>query len=415
MQNRPARAAAPGISRRLVMVMAIACGVAVANLYYAQPLLSSIAAAFGTGAAATGWVVTMSQVGYAAGLLLLVPAGDMLDRRRLVLSVLTLTPVAMAAAGAAPSIWMLYAASLAVGFTSVAVQVLVPFAASLATDEERGRVVGTVISGLLVGILVSRTVSGILADFVTWRGVFYVGAAAMVILALVLRRELPADQPKERMSYPALIRSVGGMLRTDPVIRLRSAFGALGFASFSVFWTTVAFVLARPPYGYSNSVIGLFGLIGAAGAATASLAGRLADKGRARPATGMFAGGLVLSFLVLWLGGTSLAMMVAGVILLDVAVQGLHVLNQSEIYRAAPDARNRANSAYMTAYFVGGSAGSALGAALYATVGWGAVCLLGGALGAAALALWAYSLLREGGRSVSGAPVSGKSQGDVAD
>lgn len=394
--------ASPGISRRRVTMMAIASGGAVANLYYAQPLLSSIGQAFGTGTAATGWIVTMAQAGYALGLLLLVPIGDIIDRRRLILSVLTLSPLMLLLAGFAPSIWVLYAAQLAIGLTSVVAQVLVPFAASLATDDQRGHVTGTVTSGLLLGILLSRTISGVLADLVGWRGVYFVGAAAMVILALVLRRELPADQPKERMAYGALIRSVGRLVRENGVIRERSLYGLLVFGAFSAFWTTVSFMLAQPPYGYSNTVIGLFGLIGAAGASMASVAGRLADRGIGRMATGAFAGAVLLSFLVLWLGGRSLIALVAGVILLDVAVQALQVLNQSEIYRVAPGARTRANSAYMTAYFIGGSLGSALGSALYAAAGWGAVCLMGAGLIAVVVAVWAVRVRRE--RAGVGAP-----------
>lgn len=385
-------------------MMAIASGGAVANLYYAQPLLSSIGQAFGTGTAATGWIVTMAQAGYALGLLLLVPIGDILDRRRLILSVLTLSPITLLLAGFAPSIWVLYAAQLVVGLTSVVAQVLVPFAASLATDDQRGHVTGTVTSGLLLGILLSRTISGILADLVGWRGVYFVGAAAMVLLTLLLRRELPADQPRERLPYGELIRSVGRMVRQNAVIRERSLYGLLVFGAFSAFWTTLAFLLAQPPFGYSNTVIGLFGLIGAAGASMASVAGGLADRGIGRMATGAFAGAVLLSFLVLWLGARSLIALVVGVILLDVAVQALQVLNQSEIYRVAPGARTRANSAYMTAYFIGGSLGSALGSALYAAADWGAVCLMGGGLGAAVLAAWAIRFRRERGLSAAGAP-----------
>lgn len=374
--------------------MAVACGLAVANLYYAQPLLGSIAQALGTSEGATGWVVTAAQGGYAAGLLLLVPAGDIINRRRLVLRVLMLTPLALLAAGFASSIGLLIAASLLVGVTSVVPQVLVPFAASLASEEERGKVVGTVISGLLIGILCARTVSGLLAEVVSWRGVFYVAAGVMVFLALLLSRELPDDAEKPRMGYGELIRSVGRLLLDSPVLRLRSIYGALGFAAFSVFWTTVAFVLAGPPYHYSHAVIGLFGLIGAAGAGTASLVGRLADKGGNRMATGIFAVGMPLSFLILWFGSGHIIPMVLGVIVLDIALQGVHVLNQSEMYKAVPDAGSRANSAYMTAYMLGGALGSAAGAYVWGTFGWTGVCFLGGGISMLIVILWALDSWR---------------------
>lgn len=382
------------ISKQLTLIMAVACGVAVANLYYAQPLLNSIAATFHIGEAVAGSIVTMTQAGYAAGLLLLVPVGDIVNRRKLVLTVLALSPIALLAAGLAPGIGTLLAASLAIGVASVVAQVLIPFAASLASDQERGRVVGTVVSGLLIGILLARTFSGLIAGLWQWRAVFYLAAVAMVLLTLVLYKTLPADAPRPHMPYAAVMRSVGHLLRTEPVLQLRSLLGALGFACFSLFWTTVTFVLAGPPYHYGSTVIGLFGLVGAAGAAAANLAGGLADKGRTRPATGALTFLLALSFLPLWLGRHSLAAMIVGILLLDVAVQGLHVLNQSENYRIAPEARSRVNGAYMTSYFVGGAIGSAVGASLYESGGWLAVCRLGVALGTAAFAVWAWDLAR---------------------
>jgi predicted MFS family arabinose efflux permease len=385
------------ISRPLVLLMAVACGLAVANLYYAQPLLQTLAQRFHTTEAATGWIITASQIGYALGLLFLIPAGDIVDRRRLILSVLVLSPLSLLGFALSPTFAVLLASSLLVGLTSVVVQVMIPFAASLATDEERGRVVGTIISGLLIGILGARTVGGAVAQALGWQAVFYLAAALMALLFLLLWRTLPGDLPKEPMQYLSALRSVGRLFLDEPVIRFRAAYGALAFGAFSVFWTAVAFVLSGPPYQYNTAVIGLFGLVGAAGAIAASFAGRLADRGGTSWGTGLFTGLQGLSFVLLWLGGQHLAAMLAGVFLMDIAAQGIHVLNQSEIYRVAPGARSRVNSAYMTSYFVGGAVGSAVGTTIYAASGWTGVCLLGGAMGLLAFGLW----LRERSRDWS--------------
>jgi predicted MFS family arabinose efflux permease len=368
--------------------MAVACGMAVANLYYAQPLLNRIAEYYHASEAAAGWVVTAAQIGYAAGLLFLVPAGDLLDRRKLTLAVLSLTPVALVAVALSPTFPVLIVSCLAVGLTTVVAQVMLPFAASLSSDHERGRVVGTLVSGLLVGILGARTVSGAVSQALGWQAVYFLAAALMAILFLVLWRTLPADLPKPPMDYFQVLRDVGRLMRDEPVVRVRSAFGALGFGAFSVFWTTMAFVLSGPPYHYSAAVIGLFGLVGAAGAMAASYAGRLADRGAVPFGTGLFTGMLVLAFGLLWLGGHHLVAMLVGVFVLDIAVQGLHVLNQSEILRVAPLARSRLNSAYMTSYFVGGAVGSAAGTAIYGTFGWTGVCVAGAIMGITAFVLW---------------------------
>lgn len=380
----PARSA---IGRRLTLLLAVACGVSVANLYYAQPLLSTVAAGLGTGPGTAGLVVTLSQVGYAVGLALLVPAGDMLDRRRLVPAVLGLTALALVGSAAAPSIGVLIALAALVGVGSVAAQILVPLAASLASDHDRGRVVGTVMSGLLVGILLARTASGIVAGASSWRVVYVVAAVIVVGLAAVLAVALPREAPRPRLAYPALLRSIVTLWRAEPLLRRRAALGGLGFAAFSVFWTTMAFLLAGPPYHYSDTVIGLFGLVGAAGALCANAAGRLADRGRAPAATLGFSAAIAVSFLPIWFGRHSLVALIVGIVVLDIGVQGLHVTNQSLIYRLSAEARSRINAAYMVCYFVGGAVGSAVAAALYGAAGWAAVSAVGGAVGVAAVAV----------------------------
>jgi len=405
--SRPQPAHGASLSPRLVLLFAVACGLAVANNYYAQPLLAEIARAFRSSSATAGLVVTLTQVGYAGGLVLLVPLGDLLDRRRLVVAVLGAAALALLAAALSPSLGALAAASLAVGVTSVAAQILVPFAASLAPDAERGRVVGTVMSGLLLGILLARTVAGLIGGLAaglvgpqgSWRVVYCLAVALMLGLAAVLWRALPGGRPdpSPALSYGGLLRSVGALVREEPVLRRRAAYGALSFAAFSVFWTSIAFHLARPPFGYGDAAIGLFGLAGVAGALCASAAGRLADRGLARATTGVCAMILLVSYGLLALGDRAVWPLIAGIVLLDLGVQGIHITNQSLIYRLRPDARSRLTTAYMTTYFAGGALGSAASALAFDGAGWPGVCLLGGALGALSVALWLGERSRRAG------------------
>jgi predicted MFS family arabinose efflux permease len=377
------------MSRRLVLVMAVATGVAVANSYYAQPLLHTIGAAFGIGPATSGLLVTAAQLGYALGLVFLLPAGDLAERRALITVTCLVTAVALAGAALAPTPAALFAAVAVVGLTSVVAQILVPFAAGLATDAERGSVVGTVMSGLLLGMLLARTVAGYLAELGGWRSVYWVAAALMLLTAAVLHRELPCYRERPGLGYPRILASVATILRQEPVLRWRAVYGALSFGTFSVLWTSLAFLLAGPGYRMGDGTIGLFGLVGAAGAVMASLAGRLTDRGGARLLTGATSACLLVSWLGIWLGAHSLAALIAGILLLDIGAQGLHITNQSEIYRLRPDARSRINAAYMTSYFIGGAVASAASAGVYQTAGWTGVSLLGAAFAAAACLMWA--------------------------
>jgi predicted MFS family arabinose efflux permease len=376
----------PVLSRAMVLLFAVACGVSVANLYYAQPVLDTLAKSFGTSSGTAGLVVTSAQIGYAVGLAFLVPLGDLLARRWLVPVVLVVTAGGLLASAAAPDIGVLIAVGLVVGAGSVAAQLLVPMAASLADDEHRGRVVGVVMSGLLLGILLARTVSGVVAQASSWRVVYLMAAAMTAVLAVVLGRHLPGEGARPRLGYGTLLRSAARLLLTESLLRRRAAFGAFGFAAFSVFWTTMAFVLAGAPYHYDDLTIGLFGLVGAAGALCANLAGRWADRGWTKSTTLVFAGMIAASFLPLWWGRHDLAMLIVGILVLDVGVQGLQVTNQSLIYRLAPEARSRINSAYMVCYFAGGAIGSALGGAIYERHRWAGVCVLGAAIGIGATA-----------------------------
>ncbi|HLH47136.1 MAG TPA: MFS transporter [Acidimicrobiales bacterium] len=390
--------ATEGIGAALTLLLAVACGVAVANLYYAQPLLSTIAAALHTGSGTAGLLVTFAQIGYAAGLAFVVPVGDLVPRRRLVPVVLTLTAAALAASAAAPGIAALVALAALVGLGSVAAQILVPLAASLAGEAERGRVVGTVMSGLLLGILLARTVSGLVAGASSWRVVYVAAAVLCLALAVVLARALPADPPRPRLSYGGLLHSTLSIFVSEPLLRRRALLGALGFAAFSIFWTTAAFLLAGAPYHYSDTVIGLFGLVGAAGALCATVAGRFVDRGWSRATTLVFSGAVAVSFLPIFLGHRSLVALIAGIVVLDIGVQGLQVTNQGLVYRLAPAARSRVNASYMVCYFAGGAVGSAAAGAVYQSAGWLGVCVAGGAVGVAATGAAALEAIRPVGR-----------------
>jgi predicted MFS family arabinose efflux permease len=383
-----------GISGALTLLLAVACGVAVANLYYAQPLLSTISASLRTGSGTAGLIVTFSQIGYAAGLAFIVPIGDLVSRRRLVPITLVLTAAALAATAASPDISVLIVLAAVVGAGSVAAQILVPLAASLAADAERGRVVGTVMSGLLLGILLARTASGIVAGATSWRVVYIAAAVLVVVIAAVLARTLPPEGERPGIGYGELLRSTAALFASEPLLRRRAALGALGFAAFSIFWTTAAFLLSGTPYHYSDTVIGLFGLVGAAGALCATFAGRLADRGLTRSSTIAFAVATAVSFVPTFLGHRSLLALIVGIVVLDVGVQGLQVTNQSLIYRLAPDARSRVNASYMVVYFVGGAVGSAVAGVAYSDAGWAGVCVLGGAVGVLAALVAAFDAFR---------------------
>jgi predicted MFS family arabinose efflux permease len=376
------------MARGLVVLLAFATGASVANLYYAQPLLHAIAKTLHTAPSSAALLVTASQVGYAAGLILLVPLGDLVDRRLLLVRMLIAAAVALVLAAAAPGLSLLAIAVGIAGLTSTVAQVLVPFASLLAAEEERGRVVGQVMSGLLSGILLARAVSGLVAALTGWRVVFAFAAAVMVLLAGALWRALPDVPPSSAAGYGRLLTSVLTLVGEEPLLRVRMLYGALGFCSFSALWTTLALLLSRPPFDYSTSVIGLFGLAGLAGAVAAQVAGRAADGGRANAATGLFLLASVAGWALLAVGPTSATAIAVGVAVLDLGVQGQHILNQSLIYRLRPDARSRVTTAYMTGNFACGAAASAAAAAIWDAGGWGAVCALGGGFSALALLVW---------------------------
>ncbi len=377
----------PPLSRPFVLLLALATGLVVANLYYVQPLLDVIAQDFGVSARTAGMLVTLTQLGYALGLLLIVPLGDAVPRRPLVVCILGFAVLALVAIGLAPNLTIFALLSVGVGLASVVAQILVPLAAALAPAEMRGRVVGTVMSGLLLGVLLARTVAGAVAEVAGWRSIYFLAAVLMLILAVALWRALPHESPRP-LHYPALLASVFRLARDEPVLRLRALYGALGFGAFSIFWTSLAFLLARPPYGYSEAVIGLFGLVGAAGALAAGGAGRLADRGYAGPVTLSLGLITLASFGFIGLGAHVLWALIVGALLLDLGVQALQIINQSEIYRLNSDARSRVTTVYLTTYFLGGAVGSALSGLAYSTFGWLGVAGAGGLCGLAIVVTW---------------------------
>jgi predicted MFS family arabinose efflux permease len=381
-------APAAGISRSLVILLAVACGATVANLYYAQPLLSDIARALRVGDARAGLLVTGSQISYAIGLVLLVPLGDLVDRRRLVTRLLAVCAVALGLAALAPGFALLAAALALASLCSVVVQILVPFASTLAPESERGAVVGMVMSGLITGILLARTVSGLVAGALGWRAPFALAAVMMVVLVLALSRALPRVGAPVRMSYGSLLASVGRLVLDEPVLRRRMVYGACGFAGFSTIWTTVAFLLSGPPFHLHAFTIGLFGLVGALSAFGVSRLGALADRGLGRVFTGLTLAGVLVSWGVFAEWGHSVAGVIVGLVLLDAAAQGQNVLSQHVIYGLGAEHASRVTTAYVTGNFLGGALGSAAGSLAWVAGGWEAVCAVGCVCALIAFGFW---------------------------
>lgn len=388
----------PSVSHRLVLLMSVCTGMSAGSLYYAQPLLDSMRRSLHIGTGTAGFIVSITQIGYISGLLLLVPLGDMFARRRLIPLMSAGLAVCLALVSVAPSAGPLLICSLAVGVLSATAQVTVAFTASLASDADRGRIVGRVMSGLLLGILLARTASGYLATLGGWRTPFRVAAVAMAVLAIVLWRALPHDPDRVRTPYLRVLVSIPLLLKEEPAVLLRSVYGAAAFGAFNALWTPLAFLLSGSPYRYGTSTIGLFGLLGVAGAATASFSGHVADRGWATAMTAVTSVIMLLSWILIGTGRHSLLALMIGIVVLDFAVQGLHITNQTIIYGVRPEARSRITSAYMSLYFVGGVIGSVAASAAYARGGWGASSVVGAVFGAIAVALWAAGAL---GRQVT--------------
>jgi predicted MFS family arabinose efflux permease len=393
--------------RLVILVLAIACGASVANLYYAQPLLGLIRHSFGVSSGTAALVVTVTQVGYAAGLALLLPLGDLLENRKLASRTLVVTAVALAAAAAAPGFGVFLVAAALVGVTSVVAQVLVPLAAHLAPPESQGKYVGQVTGGLLLGIMLARSVASLAAAAWGWRSIYVISAALMVVIALALARLLPRRQPAHSATYPQLVASTVAVARAEPVLRRRAAAQSLMFGAFTAFWTAIAYELTEQHH-LTQVGVAVFALVGAAGAAAAPVAGRLGDRGYGRPVRGAAAALGVAALLLAGFGAASLTLLAVSAVLLDFAVQSNHVLSMRDIYTLRPDARARINSVYMTSIFVGGAASSAVTGIIEQRWGWDGVVVLATMLVTAAGALWLDDLRRKYRSSGSPALIGGE-------
>lgn len=375
------------LSGTLITLMSIAIGVIVANLYYLQPLLHQLTKDFRVSESKATLLLVLIQAGYAAGLAFVVPLGDLIPRRRLAVLIFVLASVVVFAGAAAHSFVLFAAITFFIGLASCGGQVILPLGADMANPAQRGRVIGRLMTGLLMGLLLSRSVSGIIAQAAGWRTVYVAAGVALALMAIMLFRVLPNEPVRTPVPYHRLLAGTLGMFVTLPMLRRRSLYGLLIFAAFSALWTTLAFHLSAAPFHYDNLVIGLFGLFGAAGVLAANVAGRNADKQRSHLTTIVGGAMILLSFVVLYFGRNVVVLLALGIIMLDAGMQGLQITNQSIIYSLAPDARSRINSAYMVCGFIGAALGSLAAGQCYAHAGWRGDCLLGGGIGLVILVL----------------------------
>jgi predicted MFS family arabinose efflux permease len=382
------------MTRARTFLFAVAGGAAVGSLYWAQPLLSQIAPSIGVDLASVGLLVTVTQIGYAVGVFFVVPLGDVRERRRLIPFFLAASAVTLVIAAVAPAYWLLLIAFTLVGATSVAGQMLSPLAGDLADPASRGRVVSTISSGILIGILFSRTISGVVADFLGWRAIYFIAAAITLVLAVLLWRGIPALKPRSTLRYPALLRSVLTTVVRYPAVLPTLLIGAATFGTFSMFWTALTFLLSAPPFSYSTSAIGLIGLAGLAGAMAARRAGTLHDRGWSTPASGAALLLLLASLGLAALGATSIIVLIIAILLFDVAAQATFVLSQTRLYSLDATARSRLNTAFVTSNFMGGAIGSALASVLWSWGGWIAVMAAGAVLTSLALCVWLFARTR---------------------
>ena len=382
------------LPKGLIVMMAVCTGLIVANIYYCQPLIVLISKGFGVPESKAGQVAFFTQDGYALGLLFFVPLGDKVERKGQIVWMTASTVVCLIFAALSPNLWCLEIASLLIGATSVIPQLILPLAAHLASPARTGKVIGSIMSGLLIGILLSRTLSGLVGAWLGWRGMFWVAAGLSFILLLIMRKAFPRSVPAFTGSYGSLMRSLGTLVREQPVLREAASINALGFATFGMFWTTMVLHLAGPPFHFHSDLIGLFGLAAAAGALAAPLVGGSADKRNPRVAIGYGLGLLFLSFVLFYLFSASVIGIIAGIILLDLAMQCVHVSNQSRVYALLPGARNRLNTVYMTVSFMGTSLGSFIGLFVWERAGWKGVCVAGMILASLAFVVFSVTSRR---------------------
>lgn len=361
-------------------LMAIICAFAVANLYYNQPILAEIAQSFDATAAQVGWIPTLTQMGYASGLLLFVPLGDRLERRNLIVTMLSITSITLFIAALSPSLNILILASYGIGAATIAAQILLPFATDLVPDRIQGKIVGNLMSALFVGILLARPLGGWLGEQFGWRSIYWLAGGVMVILAIASPQLLPKNQPKSKLSYGQLLRSLWELIKSYPALRSASLIQAMLFGAFSVFWSTLAFLLARPPYNYGSNAVGLFGLVGIVGIIVAPLLGQIADKGTSKTLRLIVGAAIVVaiaSYLIFWQFSTQLFGLIIGSVLLNLGTQGALVANQVKVYSLDKDARSRLNTVFMVATFLGASLGSVFGTYGWSVGQWKGVCTAG--------------------------------------
>ncbi|MFF2793386.1 MFS transporter [Lysinibacillus xylanilyticus] len=379
----------PSMSRTVTLLFATACGMSVANIYFAQPLLDQLSNEFNIDHSTIGVVITITQIFYGLGLLLLVPLGDLLNQRRLIIGQMLLSTVALVIVGTASFSVMLFTGMALVGLLAVVTQTLVAFAATMASPTERGRVVGIVTSGIVIGILLARTFAGLLTDLTGWRSVYLVSAALMLVMVCMFLKVLPkVEREVKSLPYHQLIKSVFTLFMQERTLRIRSVLAMLIFADFSILWTSLVLPLSAPPLALSHSVIGTFGLVGVAGALAAAQAGKLADRGYGQRTTGIALVLLLISWLFINYLEQSLLALIVGIVLLDLAVQAVHVTNQTMILPLRTEARSRLTAGYMLFYSIGSAGGSIASTQMYAHFGWGGVCFLGASISTITLIFW---------------------------
>ncbi|CAM4088062.1 MULTISPECIES: MFS transporter [Bacillus cereus group] len=381
MSNFKNKAIDKDISSGLIILLATACGIIVANLYYAQPLIGLISNEIGLSNSSAGLIVTLTQIGYVVGLLFLVPLGDIVENKKLILILLFLSAFALISMVFVKSATLLLIASFFIGLGSVAAQVLVPLVSYLSSENARGRVVGNVMSGLLLGIMLARPISSLVADMWGWNAIFALSATVIIVLAFVLSKVLPTRKPTAKTNYIALLNSMWQLLRTTPILRRRAIYHACVFGAFSLFWTTVPLLLSSPAFHFSQTAIALYALVGITGAIAAPIGGRLADLGWTRPATGIALTIVIISLLLpLFIQSSSpfgIAVLVIAAILLDMGVSANLVLSQRLIFSLSPEIRSRLNGLFMAIFFLGGAVGSFIGGWAYALGGWNLTLWIG--------------------------------------
>jgi predicted MFS family arabinose efflux permease len=379
------------LSKKNVLFMAAATGLIVANLYYCQPLIILIAKEFNIPNADAGTITYLTQAGYAIGLFLMVPLGDKIERKSQIMYTTFASVIALIIAATAQSYFVLEIASLLIGITSIVPQLILPLAASLSAPEERGKVVGTIMSGLLVGILLSRTLSGFIGDVLGWRAMFWIASGLCLVLFFIIKKQFPYNKPVFNGSYKQLIGSLFTLIKEQPLLREATLINVFSFAQFGAFWTTMVLLLSEEPFNFTSTTIGLFGIIGASGALAAPLVGKLSDKGSSRIAVGYGLMLIAFSFMIFYFSGLSVIGIIFGIIFIDIGLQGVHISNQTRVYSILPDARNRMNTVFMSFSFLGTAAGSAFGLFLWRFGGWHAVtsgCLV---LSVLAFSVYAYT------------------------